>query len=254
MTEIIFITWFLIIWLMVIAWFLSILKNNPGVIDVFWGCAIALAGLIYVNIGVSNTVKYVFQILLVIWAVRLSGYLLLTRVLPKRLDMRYEDISNNWKMSKYLGFFINFQFQGMLALIIATPFIFISKTSSFDTLSVIAIAIIVIGFIGESFADYQLHKFKKSGSKGVCDIGLWQYSRHPNYFFEWLIWLGFGIAALVSPLACVSLISPLLLLCLMLFITIPITERGSIKSRGDAYREYMKSTSIFIPMPPRREI
>ena len=82
----------------------------------------------------------------------------------------------------------------------------------------------------------------------VCQNGLWNYSRHPNYFFEFLLWVGFFIAALGSPWGWITLICPLLMLHFLLNVTgIKLSEEYSLKSRGDAYRAYQRSTSAFVP-------
>jgi len=114
-----------------------------------------------------------------------------------------------------------------------------------------------VGFIlwaisvnGERVADSQLSNFKKNpANKGkVCSEGLWNYSRHPNYFFQWLMWMSYFIFALGSPYGYLAIISPAIILYLLLKVTgIPLTEEQSIRSKGDAFREYQKTTSAFIP-------
>ncbi|WP_233586640.1 DUF1295 domain-containing protein [Legionella sp. km772] len=99
----------------------------------------------------------------------------------------------------------------------------------------------------ESLADWQLHQFKKNYPGQVCNYKLWRLSRHPNCFFEWLIWCSFSVAAVSSPYGELSLISPLALYLIMTYLTIPVTERESIQSRGRAYIEYQLSTPRFFP-------
>lgn len=84
----------------------------------------------------------------------------------------------------------------------------------------------------------------------ICEIGLWNYSRHPNYFFEWLIWVSYFIFALGSPWGWLSIICPLAILYFLLKVTgIPYTEAQMIKSRGQAFIDYQKTTSAFVPLP-----
>jgi steroid 5-alpha reductase family enzyme len=107
---------------------------------------------------------------------------------------------------------------------------------------------------GESIADMQLALFKSHpAAKGrVCDIGLWKYSRHPNYFFEWLVWIAYFVFALGSPWSWVGLASPLLMLYFLTCVTgIPPAEARSLATRGDAYRAYQRRTSPFIPWIPK---
>jgi steroid 5-alpha reductase family enzyme len=115
------------------------------------------------------------------------------------------------------------------------------------------LAIWGFAFIGEIVADTQLARFKRDPkNKGrVCNTGLWRYSRHPNYFFEWLIWMSFAIVALPAKYGYVGFLSPALMLYLLLRVTgIPATEEQALRSKGDAYRKYQRTTPVFIPWFP----
>jgi steroid 5-alpha reductase family enzyme len=109
--------------------------------------------------------------------------------------------------------------------------------------------------IGEAVADQQLHNFKKNtANKGkTCQVGLWKYSRHPNYFFDWLVWIGFATFAVTSPWGFVGILSPALILCFLLGLTgIPATEAQALRSRGEEYRDYQRRTSAFVPWFPKK--
>ena len=97
--------------------------------------------------------------------------------------------------------------------------------------------------------DAQLHRFRSDpANRGkVCQMGIWNYSRHPNYFFEILLWSGFAFIGLPTDLGWLGLISPITLLLTMRFITGPISERQSLKSKPDTYRQYQKTTSMIVP-------
>lgn len=104
-------------------------------------------------------------------------------------------------------------------------------------------ALWLLALSGEALADAQLAAFKKNpANKGqVCAVGLWRYSRHPNYFFEWLVWVSFFVFALASPCGWLAIVGPASILYLLLRVTgIPMTEEQSLRSRGDAYRRYQK--------------
>ncbi len=110
---------------------------------------------------------------------------------------------------------------------------------------------------GEGLADSQLKRFRaQPENRGqICQAGLWNFSRHPNYFFEWLVWVGLFIFALGSPLGCATLYCPALMLFFLLRVTgIPLTEELSLKSKGDRYREYQQTTSAFVPWFKKRQI
>ena len=123
--------WSSIILLMSFVWAIFLWLKNPVIIDVFWSIAITIAALHFSSFENSNTVKLILQILLIIWASRLAGYLFFKRILPRKIDQRYNEISQQWKVSKSIGFFFNFQFQGILAVFIAIPFIIIVTTFAF---------------------------------------------------------------------------------------------------------------------------
>jgi len=102
-------------------------------------------------------------------------------------------------------------------------------------------------------ADRQLAAWREDPANAgrTCRAGLWAWSRHPNYFFEWLHWLAYPLLAVGLPLGWTVWFVPALMLLLVLKVTgIPPTERRSLERRGDDYRAYQRSTSAFIPMPP----
>lgn len=234
---------------MCIVWVLYRLYNNPSIVDFFWPIGLMVSGLIYLFSSLLTSRTLILAILLTIWSLRLAGYLWFTRLRFSHVDKRYIALSNQSKLNHSLGFFLNFQLQGLLIFIISLVFFFIAKSpaSALSNIDVIAIMTILIGIIGESIADLQLQRFKRDYPGRVCDVGLWNYSRHPNYFFDWLTWFGFTLFALQSTYGYFSLISLAMLYIIFTRITGPMTERGSIQSRGAAYLEYQARTSMFMP-------
>ena len=112
----------------------------------------------------------------------------------------------------------------------------------------------IIGMSGELVADQQMVGFRcdPSNRKKVCNVGLWRYSRHPNYFFESVIWISYAVIAMNNTQGLIGWISPALIIISILKITgIPPTEQRLLASKGDAYKEYQRTTSAFIPLPPR---
>jgi steroid 5-alpha reductase family enzyme len=113
--------------------------------------------------------------------------------------------------------------------------------------------------VGEAAADRQLTVFRSdpANRKAICDIGLWAWSRHPNYFFEWLFWLGFPVVAIDlsshNPYGWLSLAAPICMYWVLVYASgIPPLEAHMLRSRGEAFREYQARTSIFFPIPPTR--
>lgn len=234
-------------------WALYLYSGNPSIVDACWSIGIFLCSTSYLLIQKSVTpFSFKFVIawsLLLLWAARLAGFLWLTRVAKNHRDPRYETLSENWKVSKAVGFLFNYMLQGILMMIVALPFLFIANdpSRSLTIIDYCAVVLIFIALVGECVADWQLHQFKRNSPGMVCNAGLWNYSRHPNYFFEWLIWFGFCLLALSSEYGYLSVFSPLLLLIIFVFITGPITEQQSLKSKGAAYKLYQQTTSFMIP-------
>lgn len=230
-------------------WCVYRLTKNPSVVDVSWSLGLMISGLIYLWSMPINYRSAVIGILIIIWALRLAGYLYYARIMRGHVDKRYTALSTNWKMSQALGFFLNFQLQGVLIFIISSVFYWIgsSSNSSLNLIDQIAIIVVVLGIMGESLADLQLNQFKASQKGGVCKVGLWKYSRHPNYFFDWLTWMGFALFAVQSYPGYLGIISPLFLYILFTRITGPLTERGSVQSKGKKYIDYQNQTSMFFP-------
>ena len=234
---------------MCFVWMVYRVLKNPSVVDASWSIGLLISGLIYLRSFPITPRSAVVGALLTLWASRLAGYLLYTRILKGHVDKRYTELSNSWKINQAFGFFLNFQLQGLLIFIISFLFYLISNTNnaSFSFIDAIAIIMVFVGVFGETVADLQLHRFKMRQKGGVCNIGLWNYSRHPNYFFDWFTWLGFTVFAFQSNYGYLGLVSLLVLFLIFTQITGPLTERGSVESRGQKYIDYQKSTSMFFP-------
>ncbi len=232
---------------MSLIWVIYKLLKNPSVIDVSWSLGLMTAGLIFLWSQSITLRNAIISTLLILWSLRLAAYLCFTRIRKKHIDKRYIELSNTWKINKSLGFFLNFQLQGLLIFIISLVFFFISnfKTNSLSFIDIIACIVVTLGIIGESLADIQLQQFKSVHKRQVCNVGLWAYSRHPNYFFDWLTWCGFTLFSLRSNYGYFGVISVWLLYFIFNYITGPMTERGSIQSRGQAYMDYQKTTPMF---------
>jgi steroid 5-alpha reductase family enzyme len=247
--NIIVIVFFYLVFHMCFVWMVYRVTKNPSVVDASWSIGLLISGLLYLGTIPITLRTTVVGILLTLWALRLAGYLWYTRVLQGHIDKRYTQLSTGWKISKSLGFFLNFQLQGLLIFIISFLFYLTSTSnnSSLTVIDVIAIILVLVGIFGETAADLQLYRFKINQKGSVCNKGLWDYSRHPNYFFDWLTWLGFTFFAFQSNYGYFGIVSPLLLYVLFTQITGPLTERGSVQSRGQKYIDYQKSTSMFFP-------
>jgi len=167
-------------------------------------------------------------------------------------EPRYKQIRDDWGKNAEKKMFGFFQVQAISNVLLAIPF-FISAINPKPEISPVeyaGVALWLISVIGEAISDQQLANFKKNtANKGkVCYTGLWNYSRHPNYFFEWLMWVSYFVFALGSPYGYLAIISPAIILFLLLKVTgIPTTEQQSLKTKGAAYKKYQQTTSVFVP-------
>lgn len=180
----------------------------------------------------------------------------------KRFDISVEDPRYTSLKAKlgnesiHFKMLLIFLFQGFLIIILSVPFVIVAgySTPTFHYIEVLGFLIWLGGFTGEYYADLQLENFKENpeNKQKVCNIGLWKYSRHPNYFFEWVIWLGYFVFALPSPLGWLAILSPIVMLILLTRVTgIPFAEEQALKSKGEAYEKYQQTTSAFVPLPPK---
>lgn len=235
-------------------WVVYRLLKNPSVVDASWSMGLMMSGFIYLASMPITPRTAVVAALLALWALRLSGYLWYTRIHQGHVDKRYTELSNHWKINQSLGFFLNFQLQGLLIFMISFVFYWIGNSNheSLTLVDNLAMGIVLLGVMGESVADLQLYRFKQCHQGEVCNTGLWYYSRHPNYFFDWLTWLGFTLFAFQSKEGYFGLVSLLVLYLIFTKMTGPLTERGSVQSRGQKYIDYQHQTSMFFPWFKRK--
>jgi steroid 5-alpha reductase family enzyme len=241
---------------MTLAWIMAVRWNFYSLVDVVWAYGIGVIGILVALFGSGNEIRrMLFSIFVVFWSIRLGTHLLL-RLASKfpEEDQRYTQIKLSWNSSLKKNFFWFFQFQALSQPLLATPFLLaatnIAHISLFDGA---AIFLSLLGILGETVSDSQLKKFKSdlSNKEKVCDIGFWKYSRHPNYFFEWVIWCGFACFGLTSVNWYYSLLSPLIMFLLLNFVTgVPPSEEQSLKSKGQLYKDYQRRTSRFFPWKP----
>ena len=245
--------------LMVVVWGIAARIGNAGIVDIAWALGFAPLALLYRIFGDGDPKRQnLITLMVVIWSLRL-GIHLWKRVMghhPEE-DGRYRELRRAVAGHENFFFFWFFQAQAFLLALLSIPVLLVN----FDTRVQLGISdlagflVWLIAIVGESLADRQLDAFKvDSANRGkVCQDGLWNYSRHPNYFFEWLIWGAFFIIALPAPWGWTTIFAPVLMLFFLLRVTgIPYTEQQSIRSRGDAYRQYQLTTSAFVPWFKKR--
>jgi steroid 5-alpha reductase family enzyme len=232
--------------------------DNYGIVDIAWSYAFAALAITYALFGAGWPVRRaVVAAMVTAWSLRLGTHLLV-RIARKHPveDGRYVQLRKEWGSSlraRMAGFF---QLQAVSIVVLGIPFLVAcsNPASSLGPLEWAGAALWLVSISGEALADAQLALFKRNPHNGgrVCDSGLWRYSRHPNYFFEWMIWVSYFLFGCGSPWGAIGIISPACILYLLLRVTgIPMTEEQSVRSKGAAYRSYQERTSPFVPLPSR---
>ncbi|MCX8000870.1 MAG: DUF1295 domain-containing protein, partial [Leptospiraceae bacterium] len=223
-------------------------KNNYTIVDVGWTLGLVIMAWVFYFFCIGSWEKRILITSLVsFWGIRLGSHLFITRILKgHKEDERYASFREDYGDKVHRKFFTNiFQFQALLDVILSIPFFLIANNPKveFEVLEIAGVILFILAFAGESLADYQLNQFKKDPSNQGknCEVGLWYYSRHPNYFFEWLVWVSWSLISLAAPYGYFGLISPILMyIFLTRFTGIPMTEKIILKKRGEAYREYQR--------------
>lgn len=240
--------------LMFVLWMIQRQTGNAAIVDVGWTVSLPLLHLYFASQAGGDPIRGLLLASLVgLWGFRLGGYLFWTRVRPGVPEEgRYVRLREEWGRHFQRNLFIFFQMQALAALFLAALFIPVYKdpTPLGGGFELLGVAIFLFGFAGVTLADSQLNRFKADPANHgkVCQLGLWNYSRHPNYFFESLLWVGWATFASASPRGLCAWLAPSTILWLVLKVTgIPPTEEQSLRSKGDAYREYQRTTSSFVP-------
>lgn len=245
--------------LMLGVWMVAMRIRNAGIVDIAWALGFAPLALLYRFLADGEPARQnLVTLMVVLWSVRL-GIHLWKRVMGHHPveDGRYAEMRRAVAGREGPAFFWFFQAQAVLLALLSIPCLLINADPRvhLGITDFLAPALWIVALGGESLADRQLASFKADPAhRGkVCNVGLWRFSRHPNYFFEWLIWLGLFVMALPAPWGWVTLFAPALMLFLLLKVTgIPYTEQQAVRSKGEAYRHYQRTTSAFFPRFPKQ--
>jgi steroid 5-alpha reductase family enzyme len=249
----------IVIGMMSLLWIIHLLIRNAALVDVGWAAGLGILALYYALAAPGYPArKWVIASMAGFWGLRLAAYLLLTRVAGHPEEGRYVQLRKEWKNNLALRFLFFFEFQALLVAVLSVPFLIacLDTRASLGIPEKVAAGLWLAGMIGEAVADQQLNAFKKNPENygKTYRGGLWRYSRHPNYFFEWLIWVSYAIFAFSSPWGWVGLLSPALILYFLLGTTgIAATEAQALRTRGTEYRAYQRTTSTFVPWFPKKE-
>ncbi len=239
---------------MALVWLAAARLQNAGIVDVAWSYNFSLVAVLYAaHLPGFPTRRLLVVVMAVLWSARLGTYLY-RRVMSHHPveDGRYQDLRRRWAPHADRRFFWFFQVQGALNVVLSLPFLIAARNPEprIHPAEWTGVALWAMALAGESLADRQLDRFcRDPANRGrTCRVGLWRYSRHPNYFFEWLVWVAFFVFAFPSPGGPATVYCPLLMLFFLFRVTgIPATEAQALRTRGEEYREYQRTTSAFVP-------
>lgn len=247
--------WVLAFVMMTFGWLWQRPRANAGIVDVLWASGVGGSAVLFAVLGDgAASARVLMAVLGGLWGARLAIYLW-SRVRGEPEDGRYRHLREHWQGNQFY-FYLFFQFQALLIVLFALPFLAVARNpQAAMPWMLAAVAVWLASVIGEAIADRQLARFRHDpANRGrTCRAGLWRYSRHPNYFFEWLHWFAYVLLALGSPLAWLAWSGPVVMYVFLRWISgIPYTESHALRSRGDDYRDYQRSTPMLFPWFPKR--
>lgn len=250
--------------LMSLAWPLQRATANSGWIDAVWAGAVGVIGTLSAlwradpASGLTER-QVLVAVMVAIWSVRLGAHIV-ARTAAKRDDPRYAEMIKAWGADAPRQLFLLLLKQAVVTLpLVFSVFIAAHNPSpGLSVADVAAVAICLVAVGGEGLADRQLRRFIASGQGGVCNVGLWRYSRHPNYFFEWLFWCAYPIAALdvsgAYPQGALAILAPATMYWLLRYVSgVPPLEEHMLRKHGARYRDYQNVTNVFFPGVPRHD-
>ena len=238
------------------AWLWQRWGGKAGVVDVAWTWSVGLLAIVYVTWWADGLIarRILLGVMAGLWSLRL-GLHLLPRLFHAQEDERYLQMKASWGRNAQLRIFLFYQSQALAAPLFALPMLLGGNSrAELNGWDALGVAIWCVAMFGEWQSDRQLAAFRKSPeNRGrVCQVGWWRYSRHPNYFFEWLHWCSYVPLAAFAPWGWLALLAPAAMFYFLNYVTgIPPAEAQSLASRGAAYREYQRTTAAFFPWPPR---
>jgi steroid 5-alpha reductase family enzyme len=236
-------------------WAWQMKTENAGMVDPVWAYSLGLVAVLYAVLGTGDPVSRALTALGgLVWGVRLGTHLW-RRNYGKPEDARYRRFRDEWGDKAASKMFWFFQVQVVISMLLSIAFMVPSYRSSPPAIGWIVLAVVLwlVSVVGEGIADRQLKRFTldPANHNAVCRVGLWRYSRHPNYFFECVHWLAYIALSIGTPWVWFTLLPPVLMAFLLLKLSgIPLLEESMAKRRA-GYADYMRTTSALIPWPPR---
>lgn len=248
--------------LMLALWWLQLHARNASIADVGWCLGLVAVVVWYAAVTPGEPMRRALVAgMVAIYGTRLGLYLLVNRILGHSEDARYQSVRRRWGAQEPVRMFLYFQLQALALAAFSLPPLLVMQNPHppFHLWELAGVCVWGAAVCGEAVADWQLTRFrgKPWNRDRVLREGLWRYSRHPNYFFEWLHWWAYVVMALALPMGnwWLTLIGPAAMGWALVRVTgIPLAEAQALASRGEDYRDYQRTTSSFVPWLPRRGV
>lgn len=244
-----------IVVVMTSVWILSTVIRDASIVDIVWGAGfVVVAWSSWITSDADGLAALAVRVCVTVWGLRLAGYLA-WRNLGKGEDFRYQAMRRKYGARFPLISFVTvFLLQGALMWVVSLPVQVVHDVDpQASPVLVVGVAVWGVGLAFEVVGDLQLARFKTDPASAgrVMDTGLWRYTRHPNYFGDFLVWWGIAIMALSNVASMVGMIGAVVMSLLLMRVSgVPMLEHSMAKRRP-GYVEYQRRTSAFFPRPPR---
>jgi steroid 5-alpha reductase family enzyme len=247
--------------IMALAWLIQHKSGNSGWVDVSWSLGVGLVAFLVALYPMHANWPHWRQLavafLALCWCLRL-GWHIAQRTIANGDDPRYRNLAGTWGSDAPRRMFCFLQSQSAVGvvLVVAIALAAHNDNLALRTQDLLGFALLAGAIAGEAIADRQLKRFKANAINrgGICEVGLWRLSRHPNYFFEWLGWLAYPVVAIDlaghNPLGPLALAAPVCMYWVLVHVSgVPPLEQHLLSTRGVAFRGYQRRTRIFFPLP-----
>ena len=255
--------------LMALAWYVQYRTRNSGWSDVFWSYEMGIGGVFLALVPwngdwhwqAPTARQWLVAALVAGWSVRLGTHILRRTLGSSSEDPRYAQMRKDWKehFQPRLFWFLQIQAVAAFVLVLSVGVAGHNPAPGLRVLDALGALLLFGAIVGEGIADTQLKRFiaDKANKGRICDAGLWGWSRHPNYFFEWLGWLAYPIIAIdlagPYPWGWVALSGPIFMFVLLRYISgVPPLEEHMVRKHGGNFHDYAERVGAFFPLPPGR--
>ena len=239
--------------LMVIMWLISLVLKDVSIIDLVWGLGFVLvAWSVFACVPGQSVTRNLLAGMTSVWGLRLTVYLA-WRNHGQPEDFRYQQMRQRRKWFPLTSIFIVFGLQGVVMWVVSLPLQMGIATAQpgWNWLHFVGVMFWGIGVFFEAVGDWQLTRFRmRPDSAGqVLDTGLWRFTRHPNYFGDFMVWWGLYCVAIARSDGWWTAIGPVVMSIFLMRVSGVTLLEKSLTSKKPAYAEYIAKTNAFFPGP-----